>query len=59
MDETDFKMGDLKVQLSQSSIIVNLKDLSNRKIVEISSEFGKNHGQKLLIQRCLNEKICF
>lgn len=44
MDETDFKMGDLKVQLSQSSIIVNLKDLSNRKIVEISSEFGKNHG---------------
>ena len=50
MEETDFKLRDLKVQLGQFSITVDL-NASIRKIIEIPSYLRKNHGQKLLIPK--------
>lgn len=40
MDKTEFKLRDLEIQLCQFSTILGSKE----KMIELSRDFGKNHG---------------
>ena len=48
MDETDYKLWDLKVQPSQFSTTSDSKIVSVKKIMDILSDFGTNPDQELL-----------
>ena len=42
MDETDFELGELKVQLDQFSTTTDSKDVSVAKVIDIFCYFGKH-----------------
>ena len=55
IDEIDLKLQDLKVQLVQlSKMVRNCKDVFIGNTIEILSDFGKGHGETLLISEVLN-----
>ena len=53
MYKTDFKWGDINIQLSQFSTNVDSTDVSVGKIIEILSYFEKIYGKKLLVTQVL------
>ena len=54
MYKTDFKWGDINIQLSQFSTNVDSTDVSIGKIIEIEiSYFEKIYGKKLLVTQVL------
>ena len=44
MNGIDFKMGDLEVQMSLFSIVVDSKDVSIEKLIEMINDFGEMRG---------------
>ena len=49
MDDMDFKLGDLKVQLDQFSTIVDSRYFCFERIIKILNDSGKYHAQKILM----------
>lgn len=59
MDKTNFKLGDIKVNLCQFSTLVDSKVGSTGKIIELVRDIGKIQGQKHIMPEVLKSVKLF